>query len=79
MNAFLTKNNIIDRAQIGFMPKSRTTDHIFTLKTLCNKYVNDKNGGKLFACFVDFKKRMTQYGMKDYFRACTKIHHQLSN
>ena len=55
--AFLTKkNNTIDRAQIGFMPKSRTTDHIFTLKTLCKKYAKDKNGGKLFACFVDFKK-----------------------
>ena len=36
--------------------KSRTTDHIFTLKTLSNKYVKDKNGGKLFACFIDFKK-----------------------
>ena len=38
------------------MPKSRTTDYIFTLKTLCNKYVKDKTGSKLFACFVDFKK-----------------------
>ena len=38
------------------MPKIRTTDHIITLKTLCNKYVKDKNGGKLFACFVDIKK-----------------------
>ena len=42
LEAFLTKNNTIDRAQIGFMPESRTTDHIFTLKTLCNKYVKDK-------------------------------------
>ena len=56
LQAFLTKNNTIDRAQIGFMPKCRTTDHIFTLKTLCKKYVKDKNGGKLFACFFDFKK-----------------------
>ena len=31
LQAFLTKNNTIDRAQIGFMPKSGTTDHIFTL------------------------------------------------
>ena len=36
LQAFLTKNNTIDKAQIGFMSKSRTTDHIFTLKTLCN-------------------------------------------
>ena len=56
LQACLTKNNTTDRAQIDFVPKSRTTDHIFTLKTLCNKYVKDKNDGKLFACFVDFKK-----------------------
>ena len=56
LQAFLIKNNTIDRAQIGFMSKSRTTDHIFILKTLCNKYVKDKNSGKLFDCFVDFKK-----------------------
>ena len=55
LQVFLTNNNIIDRAQIGFIPKSRTTDHIFTLRTPCNKYVKNKNGGKLFACFVDFK------------------------
>ena len=54
--AFFTKNNAIDRAQIGFMPKRRTTDHIFTFKTECNKYVKDKDGGKLFACFVNFNK-----------------------
>ena len=68
LQAFLTKINTIDRAQIGFMPKSRTTVQILTFKTLCNKYVNDKNGSKLFACFVNLKKRMTQFGMKDYFR-----------
>ena len=28
LQAFLTKNNTINRAQIGFMPKSGTTDHI---------------------------------------------------
>ena len=56
LQAFLTKNNTINRAQIGFMQKNRTTDRIFTLKTLCNKNVTDKKGGILFACFVDFKK-----------------------
>ena len=67
LQAFLTKNNTIDRAQIGFMPKSGTTDHIFTLKTLCNKYVKDKNGGNYLLASSISKKRMTQYGMKDYF------------
>ena len=53
---FSQKNNTINRAQISFMPRSRTIGQIFTLKTLCNKYVKEKKGGELFACFVDFKK-----------------------
>ena len=30
-------------------------DHILTLKTLDDKYVN-QNNGKIYACFIDFKK-----------------------
>ena len=67
LQAFLTKNNTINRAQIGFMPKSRTTDHIFTLKTLSNKYVKDKKGGKLFACFVHFRKAYDSIWHKGLF------------
>ena len=33
----------------------QTTDHIFTLFTLIDHYVN-KEKEKLFLCFVDFKK-----------------------
>ena len=29
---------------------------MFVLKTLIDKYINKKKGGKLFACFVDLKK-----------------------
>ena len=72
LQAFLTKNNIIDRAQIGFMPKSRTTDHTFTLKTLCNKYVKDKNCGKLFACFIDFKKAYDSIWHEGLFHKLTR-------
>ena len=42
LKTFLTKNNTINRAQKGLMPRSRTTDHIFTLKTPCNKYIKCK-------------------------------------
>ena len=52
---FLDKNNIIVREQIGFQRKSRTSDHMFVLKTLIDK-VTDSNNGKLFSCFVDFRK-----------------------
>jgi hypothetical protein len=51
----LTKNSLISNLQIGFKKKSRTTDHMFILRTLIDKVVR---GGKkkLYACFVDFQK-----------------------
>lgn len=43
--------------QAGFRKNHRTSDHIFVLKTIIDKYVlNSKNGSKLFACFIDLKK-----------------------
>ena len=50
------KNNIIHRSQIGILSNHRTADHIFSLKTLIDKYVTHTSKGKLFSCFVDFKK-----------------------
>ena len=47
---------LIHPSQIGFMPGSRTTDHILSLKTLHDKYVIHQNSGKIYACFVDFRK-----------------------
>jgi len=49
---YFDKYNIIHKAQIGFQPKTRTSDHMFVLKTLIEKYVSKCS--KLFACFVDF-------------------------
>ena len=56
LKTYLYKMNTIDKAQIGFKAKCRTSDHILTLKTLINKHVKDKNKKKVFACFVDFRK-----------------------
>ena len=53
---YCNERNLIDPAQIGFKEKSRAVDHIFTLKSLVNKYVVDQKGKKLYTCFVDFKK-----------------------
>lgn len=50
---FLMKHNILSKSQIGFLPNHRTTDHIYTLHTLIEKYTHNRN--KLFSCFVDFK------------------------
>ena len=60
---FIESLSFDSRAQIGFTPSSRTTDHIFTLKTPCNKYVKNKKGGKLFACFVDLKNLIWHKGL----------------
>jgi hypothetical protein len=54
LNNFLGKYNIIKQEQIGFCKNTRTSDHMFVLKTLIHKYIN--NGKKLFACFVDFRR-----------------------
>ena len=47
--------NILHKSQIGFLPNNRTADHVFTLRTLIDKYVHNHNE-KIYACFVDFKK-----------------------
>ena len=41
--------------QLGFCKDAQTNDHIFTLKTIIDKY-RKKKRQKLFACFVDLKK-----------------------
>ena len=55
LTSFSSKNNLINKEQIGFQRNARTSDHL-TLKTVVNKYVSDKKGKKLYTCFIDFKK-----------------------
>jgi hypothetical protein len=40
---------------MGFQSGRRTADHIFVLKTIIDKHINQKNE-KIYACFADFKK-----------------------
>ena len=55
LDNFLTMHNIICPEQIGFSKDSRTSDHMFVLKTLIDKYT--QQGSKhLYTCFVDFRK-----------------------
>jgi len=55
LNKFLTKRNIICSEQIGFSKGMRTSDHIFVLKTLIDKYTQ-QGSKKLYSCFIDFRK-----------------------
>ena len=67
---FLNEHNVLSKSQIGFLPSHRTTDHIYTLHTLINKHVHQSNNGKIFACFIDFKKA---FGMKDHITKFSKV------
>ena len=59
-------SNLINQGQIRFKKSSRTTDHLFTLESLINKYVYD-NKKKLYTCFVDFKKAFDSIWHKGLF------------
>ncbi len=52
---FLKDNNLIPNNQIGFQKLSRTADHVLTLKTLIDKYLNKLSKERLYVCFVDFR------------------------
>ena len=54
LEKYLENNNIICPEQIGFKRGVRSSDHIFTLKSLIDKFF--KNNKYLYACFVDLKK-----------------------
>jgi hypothetical protein len=45
---FFDDENLYNRFQAGFRPDYRTTDHIFTMKTILNKYLY-KNKKQVFA------------------------------
>ena len=55
LDDFLEKHKIINDCQIGFTRKARSSDHMFILKCLIDKYCWAKDG-RLFASFVDFRK-----------------------
>lgn len=55
LEKFIKANNLIDDTQIGFKKNCRTTDHMFVLRTLIDKYVK-KLKSPLYVCFVDFRK-----------------------
>ena len=68
LTEYCRKNDLISVQQIGFIQNNRTTDHILTLKSTVNKYVTEKKGKKLFACFVDFQKAFDSIWHDSQFR-----------
>ena len=55
LSAFIECNTLIPTNQIGYKKKSRTVDHILTLKNIIDKYILKAPRKYLFTCFMDFK------------------------
>ena len=51
---FVVEKKLLHKSQIGFLRENKTSHHIFTLRTLIDKYVH-KHNSKIYACFIDFK------------------------
>ena len=52
---YLEDNELLSDNQAGFRKNYRTTDQIYILKTILNKYLH-KNKKPVYACFIDFSK-----------------------
>ena len=68
---FLEDNNIMCKEQIGFKKKSRTSDHVFVLKSIIDKLKKSKK--KLYACFVDLRKAFDTIWREALFYKLSKI------
>ena len=55
LNTFIQENQVLNKEQIGFVTNNRTPDHVLTMRSVVNKYVEDQKQ-KVYACFIDFKK-----------------------
>ena len=54
LTTFTNNNQIFKYNQVGLQKGFRTSDHVFTIKTVINKYLQENK--KLYLCFVDFRK-----------------------
>ena len=71
------KEKLIHISQTGFKEGYRTSDHIFSLKTLLNKYALEKPSGKLYACFIKFLEIIKD--MYQDSKCAVKIQNKVTN
>ena len=69
---YFVENKILHNSQIGFLPENRTADHVFTLRTLIDKYVH-YHKEKVYACFVDFRKAFDSVCHEGLFYKLLKV------
>ena len=63
----------------GFIKCHRTADHLFTLRTFVDKYVQHTPRGKLYSCFADFKKTFDSIWHKGLLHKLYKAHTKSEN
>ena len=68
VNKLLTENKAIGDYQIGFKKNSRTADHVYVLKSIIDKYI--ENGKNYILVLSTFKKHLIVYGGKDCIIKC---------
>ena len=73
ISKYLEDHDKIENNQAGFRHNYRTTDQIFTLKTLLNRY-NHKLNKPVFACFVDFSKAFDSVNREALFYKMKQVH-----
>lgn len=61
--SFVEENNKLSENQAAFRPGKSTTDHIFSLRSIVDRYTRLLKKD-LYCCFVDFSKPLTRYGGK---------------
>ena len=78
LDKFCSERHLICPEQIGFCKGKRTSDHIFVLKTLIDKYTH-QSSRRLYSCFIDFRRafeivrheelfyKLRRYGVSDLF------------
>lgn len=59
-------NEAISHSQFGFRKNRTTTESIFIVKTLLNKYINQKRR-KFMDVSLTLKKHLTLYGGLDFY------------
>ena len=59
---------IIAEEQVGFRAGRSTTEQLFNLKILCEKYLQHQQNP--YHVFIDLKKPLTEYGTQSYGPPC---------
>ena len=64
---------ILQKSQIGFLANNQTADHVFTLRTLIDKYVDCHQTKVYMRVLSTLEKHLIRYGTLDFYTSCYKF------